>query len=245
MLAHFSTPRRPPRTLRTPKHLCELCVLGGEKGHQHQRRTPPDSYAGVYPMVAVTLDEIKRQREFNYRRTPERRVRTVEEARAFVEEVGFCHFWPIKKQPGGRLAVLAHQQVVVIGHQAIGDDGNPQGPAVLLDAPQDKELVLQFVEDAQSAGAAVVDVVIHARLPGEDAPASVGHGELLLSGQVTVTFKVTVTCIRPTATARIPAYRRWPAPPGPESSPGRCAPRQWALRPCTYTANGRWGTSHF
>jgi len=44
----------------------------------------------------VNEDEIQRQRAFNYRRTPERRVRTVEEARAFVEEVGFCHFWPIK-----------------------------------------------------------------------------------------------------------------------------------------------------
>ncbi len=47
-------------------------------------------------MITLTLDEIKRQREFNYRRTPERRVRTIEEARAFIEEVGFCHFWPIK-----------------------------------------------------------------------------------------------------------------------------------------------------
>jgi len=47
-------------------------------------------------MTVLTLDEIKRRREFNYRRTPERRVRSVEEARAFVEEVGFCHFWPIK-----------------------------------------------------------------------------------------------------------------------------------------------------
>ena len=47
-------------------------------------------------MTVPTLDEIKRWREFNYRRTPERRLRTVEEAQAFVEEVGFCHFWPIK-----------------------------------------------------------------------------------------------------------------------------------------------------
>jgi len=47
-------------------------------------------------VILPTLDEIQRQREFNYRRTPERRVHTVEEARAFVEEVGFCHFWPIK-----------------------------------------------------------------------------------------------------------------------------------------------------
>ncbi len=35
-------------------------------------------------------------REWNYRRTPERRVQTVEQARAFVEQVGFCHFWPIQ-----------------------------------------------------------------------------------------------------------------------------------------------------
>jgi hypothetical protein len=41
-------------------------------------------------------DSIRRVREHNYRRTPERRLRTVEDARAFVDEVGFCHFWPIK-----------------------------------------------------------------------------------------------------------------------------------------------------
>ena len=44
----------------------------------------------------MKLEEIERQRAFNYRRTPERRVQTIEEARAFVEEMGFCHFWPIK-----------------------------------------------------------------------------------------------------------------------------------------------------
>jgi len=44
----------------------------------------------------VNVKEIKRRRDHNYHRTPERRLRTVEEARAFVEEVGFCHFWPIK-----------------------------------------------------------------------------------------------------------------------------------------------------
>jgi len=44
----------------------------------------------------VKAEDILRWREFNYHRTPERRLCTVEEARAFVEEVGFCHFWPIK-----------------------------------------------------------------------------------------------------------------------------------------------------
>jgi hypothetical protein len=48
-------------------------------------------------MTVLTLDEISHRREFNYRRSAERRVRSVEEARAFVEEVGFCHFWPIKR----------------------------------------------------------------------------------------------------------------------------------------------------
>jgi hypothetical protein len=41
-------------------------------------------------------DVIRRVREHNYRRTAERRLRTVEDAQAFVDEVGFCHFWPIK-----------------------------------------------------------------------------------------------------------------------------------------------------
>ena len=40
--------------------------------------------------------DILHQREFNYRRTPERRLHTIKEAQAFVEEMGFCHFWPIK-----------------------------------------------------------------------------------------------------------------------------------------------------
>jgi hypothetical protein len=41
-------------------------------------------------------DSIRRAREHNYRRTAERRLHTVEDAQAFVDEVGFCHFWPIK-----------------------------------------------------------------------------------------------------------------------------------------------------
>ena len=41
----------------------------------------------------MDLELVHCVREYNYRRTPERRVRTVEEARAFVEEAGFCHFY--------------------------------------------------------------------------------------------------------------------------------------------------------
>ncbi len=42
------------------------------------------------------MDQIHRLREHTYHRTPERRLHTVDEARAFVDEIGFCHFWPIK-----------------------------------------------------------------------------------------------------------------------------------------------------
>ncbi|TEU14109.1 MAG: hypothetical protein E3J21_16870 [Anaerolineales bacterium] len=39
---------------------------------------------------------IAEQRAYNYHRTPDRSIQTVEAARAFVDKVGFCHFWPIK-----------------------------------------------------------------------------------------------------------------------------------------------------
>jgi hypothetical protein len=44
----------------------------------------------------MRLEDIQHLRMHSYRRTSQRRVQTVEEARAFVEEMGFCHFWPIK-----------------------------------------------------------------------------------------------------------------------------------------------------
>jgi len=44
----------------------------------------------------ITVEELRQRRDAAYHRTPEQRVQTVEQARAFVAEVGFCHFWPIK-----------------------------------------------------------------------------------------------------------------------------------------------------
>ena len=44
----------------------------------------------------MKAEEVLQRRAFNYRRTPDRRLHTVKQARAFVEEVGFCHLWPIK-----------------------------------------------------------------------------------------------------------------------------------------------------
>ncbi len=43
-----------------------------------------------------SLVQLLERREHRYRRTPARRIESVEEARTFVEELGFCHFWPIK-----------------------------------------------------------------------------------------------------------------------------------------------------
>ena len=39
---------------------------------------------------------IAQRREARYCRTPERRIQTIDQARAFVDDVGFCFFWPIK-----------------------------------------------------------------------------------------------------------------------------------------------------
>ena len=44
----------------------------------------------------ITQEWIADRRAYSYHHTPDRRVQTVEAARAFVEEIGFCHFWPIK-----------------------------------------------------------------------------------------------------------------------------------------------------
>ncbi|MBN2007215.1 MAG: hypothetical protein JXA21_27945 [Anaerolineae bacterium] len=44
----------------------------------------------------IPQEWLSEQRAYRYYRTPERRLHTVADARAFVDEVGFCHFWPIK-----------------------------------------------------------------------------------------------------------------------------------------------------
>ena len=53
----------------------------------------------------ITREWIEERRTHNYRRTPPLRVETPEEALAFVDEVGFCHFWPNK---GAELPNLFH-----------------------------------------------------------------------------------------------------------------------------------------
>ena len=44
----------------------------------------------------LSTERIDQRREWNYRRRRDRKVETPEEALQFVNQVGFCHFWPIK-----------------------------------------------------------------------------------------------------------------------------------------------------
>src|SRR6266498_2272607 len=44
----------------------------------------------------LTLADVRRWRDTTYRRASERRLKSAEEAVAFVNEVGFCFFWPIE-----------------------------------------------------------------------------------------------------------------------------------------------------
>lgn len=47
-------------------------------------------------MVSITSKQIDLIRAHTYRRTKDRRVQTIEQAERFVNEVGFCFFWPIQ-----------------------------------------------------------------------------------------------------------------------------------------------------
>lgn len=56
-------------------------------------------------LETISKEWIEEQRAHIYRRTPDRRIETPQAALAFVDEVGFCHFWPIK---GAELPNLFH-----------------------------------------------------------------------------------------------------------------------------------------
>jgi hypothetical protein len=53
----------------------------------------------------ITLESVEQQRSYNYHRTPDRGIQTPEAALDFVDEVGFCYFWPIK---GAEMPNLFH-----------------------------------------------------------------------------------------------------------------------------------------
>jgi hypothetical protein len=47
-------------------------------------------------MSTITKKQIETLRAHIYRRTPGRRVQTLEAAEKFIDQVGFCFFWPIQ-----------------------------------------------------------------------------------------------------------------------------------------------------
>jgi hypothetical protein len=67
---------------------------------------------------SLSQEWVSSQREARYHRTPSLRLQTVEEARSFVEEVGFCHFWPIKgvEMPNLFHAIAGRVRPVPIKH---------------------------------------------------------------------------------------------------------------------------------
>lgn len=56
-------------------------------------------------MSPITKKQIETLRAHIYRRTPGRRVQTIEAAEKFINDVGFCFFWPIQ---GAELPNLFH-----------------------------------------------------------------------------------------------------------------------------------------
>jgi hypothetical protein len=50
----------------------------------------------IIDLMTITQAWVEEERRHRYRRSFELRVQTVQAARTFVEEVGFCHFWPIQ-----------------------------------------------------------------------------------------------------------------------------------------------------
>lgn len=72
-------------------------------------------------MILLTLADLRRWRDITYRRTPERRVTSLDEAVAFVNAVGFCFFWPIE---GVELPSL---WTAVVGDRPVPSDHDDPG----------------------------------------------------------------------------------------------------------------------
>jgi hypothetical protein len=54
---------------------------------------------------------------------------------------------PLGQEPGTVLAILADQEVVVVGQQTVGDGCQAQRAAIRLDLAQDKEVVVLLAKD--------------------------------------------------------------------------------------------------
>jgi hypothetical protein len=63
------------------------------------------------------------------------------------------------QQAGSLFTVLVDKQMVMVGHQAVGDEYEVKFLGVSLDLAQDKGVIVLFAEDGFAMSAAVVDVV--------------------------------------------------------------------------------------
>jgi hypothetical protein len=69
-------------------------------------------------MLQIDRDWIAAERDHRCRRTPDRRIQTIEEAEAFIDEVGFGFLWPIKgiELPNLFEAIAGRERVVPNAH---------------------------------------------------------------------------------------------------------------------------------
>ncbi len=69
-------------------------------------------------MLAIDRDWIAAERSQVYRRTPERRLTAIEEAEAFIDEVGLAFLWPIKgiEAPNLFHAIAGRERDVPMAH---------------------------------------------------------------------------------------------------------------------------------
>ena len=69
-------------------------------------------------MAAITQEQLLAARDRRYRRTPALRVQTPEAARDFVQDVGFCYFWPITgvEMPSLLHAIAGRERAAPMAH---------------------------------------------------------------------------------------------------------------------------------
>ncbi|NPV66396.1 MAG: hypothetical protein HPY64_04540 [Anaerolineae bacterium] len=69
-------------------------------------------------MLTLEGNWIAAERDHRYRRTPERRVRSIDDAEVFINEVGFAFLWPIKgvEAPNLFQAIAGRERDVPMAH---------------------------------------------------------------------------------------------------------------------------------
>lgn len=93
----------------------------------------------------------------------------------FVVRFGVTVEHELRQVPRWFFAVLPRKEVIMIWLEAIGNHGKVIGKAVFLDFCNGEKIILRFAEKGGFIHAAIVDVIVHSFLPGEQVFSSVGH----------------------------------------------------------------------